>query len=521
VSNNKLSMNEIELNEQFLNALELMEKSDKNIFITGRAGTGKSTLLMYFCNITKKKVVVLAPTGVAALNVNGETIHSFFKFKPNVTVENIEVLDDEIYREIDTIIIDEISMVRADLLDCIDKFLRLNARDFSKPFGGVQMILMGDLYQLPPVVTKKEREFFKERYRSEYFFDSDVFKDVDWEFIELKKIYRQDDDQFMKILNEIRTGTITDESLLILSRRVNAQLQNINYAIYLTSHNQTAKNINQEKLNQIKGKLYKFEAEIQGDFDESSFPADYVLSLKKGAQIMMLNNDSDGRWVNGFVGKIIDVHQDDGIVKVLFSNGRIEEVTRYTWDIFHYRYNRRKKMIETEIVGTFSQFPMRLAWAVTIHKSQGKTFDNVTIDLSKRFFAPGQLYVALSRCTRLSGISLTRAVTKKDIILDRRILRFLSDFQCKNSEKKLSMSEKMELINRAIELNKYLLIVYVRSDNEKSRRIVEPRRVGEFSYSGKKFLGLQGYCFKKKDLRTFRIDRILDIELIEDREVIK
>jgi len=222
---------------------------------------------------------------------------------------------------------------------------------------------------------------------------------------------------------------------------------------------------------------------------------------------MMLNNDSDGRWVNGSVGKIIDVHQDDGIVKVLFSNGRIEEVTRYTWDIFHYRYNRRKKMIETEIVGTFSQFPMRLAWAVTIHKSQGKTFDNVTIDLSKRFFAPGQLYVALSRCTRLSGISLTRAVTKKDIILDRRILRFLSDFQCKNSEKKLSMSEKMELINRAIELNKYLLIVYVRSDNEKSRRIVEPRRVGEFSYSGKKFLGLQGYCFKKKDLRTFKIGR--------------
>lgn len=514
-------MSKIELNEQFLNALELMEGSDKNIFITGRAGTGKSTLLMYFRSITKKKIVVLAPTGVAALNVNGETIHSFFKFKPGVTIENIDVVDDEIYKEIDTIIIDEISMVRADLFDCVDRFLRLNARDSNKPFGGVQMILIGDLYQLPPVVARKEKEFFKERYKSEYFFDSDAFKNVDWEFIELEKIYRQNDELFVRILNEVRNGTVSEKSLSILNSRVNVHPINTKYTIYLTGYNQTANSVNQEKLRQIKGKLYKLEAKIQGDFDESSFPADYILTLKKGAQVMMLNNDSDDRWVNGSIGKVVNIHQDEDIIEVLFSDNRIEEVTRYTWDIFHYRYNKRKKIIETETVGTFSQFPMRLAWAVTIHKSQGKTFDNVIIDLSKHLFAPGQLYVALSRCTRLNGISLTRAVTKKDIMLDRRILRFLRDIQYKNSEKKLSLNEKMALIKEAIELKKCLLIVYVRYNNEKSKRVVEPRKVGEFSYSGKKFLGLQGYCFERKDLRTFRIDRIIDIKMIEDREVIK
>lgn len=514
-------MNKIDLNEQFLNALELMEKSNKNVFITGRAGTGKSTLLRYFRNKTKKKTVILAPTGVAALNVNGETIHSFFKFKPKVTVEGIQTLDDEIYKQIDMIIIDEISMVRADLLDCVDKFLRLNGKDFTKPFGGTQIVLIGDLYQLPPVVTNKEKEFFKERYKSEYFFDSDAFKSVDWEFIELEKIYRQNDELFIKILNEIRNGTISDESLSVLNSRMNAQLQNASYAVYLTSHNQTAKDLNQEKLRQIKGKLYKFEAKLCGDFNEDSLPTDYVLSIKKGAQVMMLNNDSEDRWVNGSIGKVVSVRQDEDIIEVLFADGRIEQVTPYTWDIFHYRYNKRKKVIETELAGTFSQFPMKLAWAVTIHKSQGKTFDNVIIDLSKHLFAPGQLYVALSRCTRLSGISLTRAVTKKDIIVDRRIIRFLSDLHYKYSEKKISLDEKITLINKAIEQKKYLLITYLKPYNEKSKRIVEPREIGEFSYSGKKFLGLCGYCFDKRNLRIFRIDRILDIKLVEDKEVPK
>lgn len=511
-------MNKIDLNEQFLRALELMEESNKNIFITGRAGTGKSTLLRYFRNRTKKKIVILAPTGVAALNVNGETIHSFFKFKVNVTVEGIQTLDDEIYKQIDTIIIDEISMVRADLLDCVDKFLRLNGKDFTKSFGGTQMILIGDLYQLPPVVTNKEKEFFKERYKSEYFFDSNAFKSVDWEFIELEKIYRQSDELFIKILNEIRNGTISDENLSVLNSRVNAQLQNASYTVYLTSHNQAAKDLNQEKLRQIKGKLYEFEAKLYGNFNEDSFPTDYVLNIKKGAQVMMLNNDSEDRWVNGSIGKVVNVHQDEDIIEVLFADGRVEQVTPYTWDIFHYRYNKRKKVIETEVAGTFSQFPMKLAWAVTIHKSQGKTFDNVIIDLSKHLFAPGQLYVALSRCTRLSGISLTRAVTKKDIIVDKRIIGFLSDLQYRYSEKKISLDDKIALINKAIEQKKYLLITYLKPYNEKSERIVEPREIGEFSYSGKKFLGLCGYCFERRNLRIFRIDRILDVKLIEDRE---
>lgn len=511
-------MTKIEINEQFLTALELMEKSNNNIFITGRAGTGKSTLLKYFRDKTEKKTVVLASTGVAALNVDGETIHSFFRFKPNVTFESIRVLDDEIYKQIDTIIIDEISMVRADLLDCVDKFLRLNAKDFTKPFGGVQMILIGDLYQLPPVVTKKEKEFFKERYESEYFFDSDVFKSVDWEFIELEKIYRQKDELFLRTLDEIRKGHVNDDTLSILNSRVNAPLDT-DYPVYLTSHNQTAQELNQEKLRQIRGKLYKFQAKMTGSFDENSVPADYILSLKKGAQIMMLNNDSDGRWVNGSVGRVVNIDDDEGVVEVIFPDGRVEEVTPHTWDIFHYSYNNHKKSIETEVVGTFTQFPMKLAWAVTIHKSQGKTFESVIIELSKDLFAPGQLYVALSRCTSLGGIRLSRAVTKKDIIFDKKIIKFLSDLQYKHSERRISLEEKIALINKAIEQKKYLLITYLRPHNEKSKRIVEPRQIGKFSYSGKKFLGFCGYCFERKSVRTFRLDRILDIRLINDTEV--
>lgn len=514
-------MTNIELNEQFKKALYLMENTDKNIFITGKAGTGKSTLLNYFRSKTDKKIVVLAPTGVSALNIEGETIHSFFGFKPNVTIQNIEKLSPKrrkIYENIDTIVIDEISMVRADLLDCIDYFLRLNGREKGEPFGGIQMIFIGDLYQLPPVVTSKEKRLFTERYNSQYFFDADIFKEISMEFIELEKVYRQKDERFIKLLNEIRNNTISEESLALLNSRVGIEPpQDSEYIVYLTPLNDTVDKINREKLDNLKGRLYKWEAYIEGEFDKNSCPADMVLQIKKGAQVMMLNNDSRGRWVNGTIGKVVKIRKskgaEDDIIEVQLSDGRVEEVLPFTWEIFHYKYDEKTKMIETEEIGSFTQYPIKLAWAVTIHKSQGKTFDKVIIDLGRGVFAPGQVYVALSRCTSFEGIFLKKPIKKSHIMLDRRIVDFLTKFQYELSEKKIPLEEKIKIIEQAINEDAHLSITYLKPNDVKSRRIIKPYEIGEFSYNGKTFLGVSAYCYERKENRTFRIDRILELEI--------
>jgi len=516
-------VNNIELNKQFKKALDLIENTDKNVFITGKAGTGKSTLLNYFRSITKKNIVVLAPTGVSAININGETIHSFFGFKPNVTIQNIRKLspkEAKIYRELDTIIIDEISMVRADLLDCVDYFLRLNGRHKNKPFGGIQMVFIGDLYQLPPVVTSTEKELFTKRYKSQYFFDADVIKDLPLEFIELEKVYRQKDERFIRLLNEIRNNTISEESLALLNSRLGVEFaEDSGYVVYLAPLNATVNKINKERLNNLEGKLYKWEADIKGDLDESSCPGDPILFLKKGAQVMMLNNDSKGRWVNGSIGKVVGIEsskkEKEDIIEVQFPDGRIEEVLPYTWEVFHYRYNEEKKMIETESVGSFTQYPLKLAWAVTIHKSQGKTFDKVIIDLERGVFAPGQVYVALSRCTSFEGIILKKPIKKGHIRLDKRIVEFLTRFQYNLSERDMPLEEKIKLVKQAIEENAYLSIVYLKPNDEKSRRVIKPYEVGDFSYNGKTFLGVYAYCNERKEDRVFRIDRILEIRLVK------
>lgn len=505
----------IELNEQFKKALDLMENTDKNVFITGKAGTGKSTLLQYFREITKKKIVVLAPTGVSALNVKGETIHSFFGFRPNISLQNIKKLPPsqrEIYKNLDTIIIDEISMVRADLLDCVDYFLRLNGKDKDKPFGGIQMIFIGDLYQLPPVVTSKEKKIFKDYYKSEYFFDSNIFKYLSMEFIELEKIYRQKDEKFINLLNEIRRNTVSEESLELLnSRVVKDSIPFEDYMIYLTPYNDTATKINMEKLKSLKGRKYEWVAGIEGEVSEEYYPNDVILTVKKGAQVMMLNNDSLGRWVNGSVGKVVDIKSNE-IIRVQFPDGRIEEVTPYTWEIFHYVFDEKENIIKTNILGTFTQYPLKLAWAVTIHKSQGKTFDKVIIDLGKGAFAPGQVYVALSRCTSFEGIFLKRPIKKKEIFIDKRIVDFLTKYQYFISERDLPLEEKISIIEKAIKENSLLYIVYLKPNDEKSRRIIKPYCVGEYEYKGKPFLGVYAYCFERKEDRVFRIDRILELE---------
>lgn len=441
----------IDFNKQFQKALEVMEKTSRNIFITGKAGTGKSTLLDYFRNHTKKKIVVLAPTGVSAINVRGQTIHSFFKFKPNVTLNSIRKIkgnNKNIYKELDAIVIDEASMVRSDLLDCIDKFLRLNAGK-KKPFGGIQMIFIGDLYQLPPVVTGKEKDFFNTYYRSPYFFDAMIMRELDMEFIELEKIYRQKDDDFIAILNAIRNNSITDKELDILNQRYNPEFipDPDDFYIWLTSLNNAAEKINREHLSRISSPLITYHGAVSGDFSKDSLPTQIDLQVKNGAQVMLLNNDPYYRWVNGSIGKIVDIvkqKDEDDVIVVELITGEVVDVMPYKWELFNYYFDKNKNSIESEIVGTFIQYPIRLAWAVTIHKSQGKTFDRVVIDIGRGTFASGQVYVALSRCTRLDGIVLKKPLEKRHIFMDWRVVKFLTQFQYRLSENICPLEKKAE-----------------------------------------------------------------------------
>lgn len=498
----------------------MMEHTGKHVFVTGRAGTGKSTLLDYFRNNTNKKVAVLAPTGVAALNVKGQTIHSFFKFKPDVTVEKVRKLrrDDSersIYKQLDAILIDEISMVRADLLDCVDTFLRLHGPDKRKPFGGIQMLFVGDLYQLPPVLSGKEREVFSSLYETPYFFSAAAFKHLDMEFIELEKIYRQQDEQFIRLLNAIRNNTITEEGLALLNQRYFPDYEPPfdDFYVYLTTTNEMAERINSQQIDRLDGTLYTFSGRIDGEFGKEYLPTSVELKVKAGAQIMMLTNDSSRRWVNGTIGKIAAVTIERDSTPVLFvelANGEEVEITPWVWHIF--KFFIEDGQLQSEVVGTFTQYPLMLAWAVTIHKSQGKTFDKVIIDIGRGTFAHGQMYVALSRCTRLDGIVLKKPLAKKHIWTDYKIMKFLTKYQYQKAEESCSVDARVELIERAIAQGTALRIVYLKPSDEKSKREIEPRYVGEMEFNGVTYLGVQAFCRERKGERVFRVDRILEIE---------
>lgn len=506
----------IEFNSEFNLALDLMENSSQNIFITGRAGTGKSTLLNYFRQNTKKKIAVLAPTGVAAINVQGQTIHSFFKFKPSVTLQSIKKTKEDdkknIYKKLDAIVIDEISMVRADLLDCVDRFLRLNGKNPDKPFGGIQMIFIGDLYQLPPVITSQERELFASQYKSPYFFAAQFFENFKMDFIELEKIYRQQDQPFINLLNSIRNKTITDEDIFTLNQRVKPDYTTEESYVYLTPKNVDAETINEEKLLALKGKMFSFDAQVEGTFGKEYYPSKPALKLKVGSQVMMVNNDHKNRWVNGTMGKVLRFKQyeDFAVVVVELEDGQEVNVYPYTWEI--HRFILEEDGIQSETMGSFTQYPLVLAWALTIHKSQGKTFKKVVLDIGGGSFMPGQVYVALSRCTTREGLILKKAIQKKHIWLDYDVVTFITNFQYQESDKRLPLDKKLEFIKKSLASNQSLEVIYLQANNEKSTRVITPSHVGEMTYQNQPYLGMKGFCHNSQEHKVFRVDRILEMK---------
>lgn len=427
-------MVKIRLNKEKRSVLKVVEEGSNNVFLTGRAGTGKSTLLGRFKQSTKKNVVVLAPTGIAALNVRGQTIHSFFGFRPNITPGKVEKVYNSrrihLYKKLDSVVIDEVSMVRADLLDCIDKFLRLNGGKPDMPFGGAQMIFMGDLYQLPPVVTDKEKEFFCRRYESPYFFDADSYKDIDVTYIQLNRVFRQKEKEFVHILNRIRNGSIKKSDLDLLNQRYapDCPIETLNSHIYLATTNKRAEELNSEMLSKLPGEPFRLHGSIIGNFPPERLPTQIDLELKVGARVMFLNNDTGGWWVNGDLGNIVEIKKENGRV---FLSAKIDgksgvyPLIPHSWDIVKFVFDEKNGKVDTVITGSFMQYPIKLGWAVTIHKSQGKTYDKVVVDFCRGTFAPGQAYVALSRCTSLDGLILREPITANHVFTDTRIEEFM------------------------------------------------------------------------------------------------
>jgi ATP-dependent DNA helicase PIF1 len=442
-------LKKMEVNDAFYYLEEFIHYTDKNIFLTGKAGTGKTTFLKNILPKLNKNHVILAPTGVAAINASGMTIHSFFQlplvaFAPTNEYVDINIANNKknivrhfqhnyeklkIIRELELVIIDEISMVRSDLLDLIDFTLRF-VRKNHMPFGGVQLLMIGDLYQLAPVIKEQEWHILKEHYKSQYFFDAQVWTESSYFTISLTKVFRQSDERFINILNAIRDGNANIDIVDQLNKQYKSNFvpdQHDHY-ITLTTHNHKANHINTIRLNDLQGKLMTFEALVTGQFNESAFPNTKDLQLKIGAQVIFIRNDIDGQYFNGLIGIIKDIN--DEIVTIQCKD-KIINVGRVKWKNINYSLDEESQKIVTNEIGSYEQFPIKTAWAVTVHKSQGLTFDKLIVDLSDSF-APGQVYVALSRSTSLEGLVLSSRLSVENVMVDRRIAEFYSYVANKN-----------------------------------------------------------------------------------------
>ena len=422
-----------EANKEIELAWQFVEHTNTSIFLTGKAGTGKTTFLKRIVENTSKCKVVVAPTGVAAINAGGVTIHSFFQlplspFIPNTIIKNkFDFSNDKrkIIRSLDLLIIDEISMVRSDLLDAIDSVLR-RFRDHTKPFGGVQLLMIGDLQQLTPVVTNEEAAMLEAYYDTPYFFGSKALRQISYVTIELNKVYRQQNAEFLTLLNHIRVGNPSADDLAKLNERYQPEFRPTaeQHYIRLTTHNATADKYNDSELAHLDKPEYKYNANVDGNFPEYSYPTDKQLTLRKGAQVMFIKNDPKGEYYNGKIGVVTSLDAKKIYVRCP-DDGNVIEVAPQVWENAKYVVNPTTNEIETEIQGTFSQFPLRLAWAITIHKSQGLTFEHAIIDAG-RSFAPGQVYVALSRCRTLEGLVLASKLSQHAIINDVRVESYIS-----------------------------------------------------------------------------------------------
>lgn len=431
-------------NPEFQNAWKILNFTRQSLFLTGKAGTGKSTFLRHIVDTIKKKTVVLAPTGIAAVNAGGQTLHSFFKiplkpilpddpdFQPRRLRERMKYSSSQVklLREIELIVIDEISMVRADIIDFIDRILRVYCHNMREPFGGKQLLLVGDVFQLEPVVTGDARDILGRCYQAPYFFNARVFRELQIVSIELRKVYRQDDSEFVGLLDRVRAGQPTAEDIIRLNSRLmppdKIDIDSEDLTMTIATRRDMVDHINERHLAELTTPVMVYKGKIENDFPMSSLPTDLELSLKVGAQIVFIKNDPERRWVNGSVGIVEDLKEDR--IGVRLDSGDLVDVEREIWGNVRYQYNEETHKVDEIELGRFIQFPIKLAWALTIHKSQGLTFNKVRIDIGRGAFSGGQTYVALSRCRSLEGISLCSTLNRRDIFVNRYVMDFAAGF---------------------------------------------------------------------------------------------